>query len=189
MKNHNLVSGLCTTSDRKLGGAWKQELQISCFYSHTDDIIRFQQLPSRQVPHYHARNGELYALPDRANQQTADIEDTFDGECYASTYQTKGKIHTYHELSETSRRTSLFSRTSTQVSTMSIPSLPPSPELIENPHAAQFPYVEVESQPIASQPVSYAQPVTRRVSAPTFPYVEPVIPRVCFCVGPPVSHS
>lgn len=162
-------------------------MYVRLFYSHTDDITQLQQPP--QVPHCQAINGALYALPSRANRQTASTKDTFDGECYASTYQTKGKIHTYHELSDTSRRTSLLSRASTQVSTVSLPSLPPSPELIENPHAAKFPYVEVESQPTTTQPVSYSQPVMHRVSTPSFPYVEPAIPRVCFCVWDHQYHN
>ena len=147
------------------------------FISYTDDIIQLHQPLPRDVQHYPAGNGALYALPNRANVQAADSNDTFDGECYATTYHTNGKAHTYQELAESSsRRTSILSRTSTRMSTVSAVSIPP--PVLENPHAAQFPYVEIENQPTTSHPVPYAQPVGRKTS---FPYVEPAT-LVC-CMG------
>ena len=146
--------------------------------SYADDFIQLNQPVPKEVQHYPAKNGALYALSNRANLQAADSNDAFDGSCYATSYQTNGKVHTYQELSETaSRRTSILSRASTRMSTVSAISIPP--PVLENPHVAQFPYVEIESQPTASLPVAYAQPVGRKAS---FPYVEPAT-LVSFSVG------
>jgi hypothetical protein len=49
---------------------------------------------------------DLYAIPSNVRPQstelrrTTNLEELFDGECYASTYQTNGQCHIYQELSE-----------------------------------------------------------------------------------------
>ena len=55
--------------------------------------------------HYQASNGALYALPHSNLSQSVDsqvallgTDNTFDGECYASTYITNGQMHDYQEL-------------------------------------------------------------------------------------------
>lgn len=48
-----------------------------------------------------SKDDNIYATPDIIVHSTTNIPgDTFNGECYASTYQTNGEAHFYQELSE-----------------------------------------------------------------------------------------
>ena len=85
------------------------------------------------VQHYPAGDGALYAVPDTgssslANSRTQlDPKHLFDGECYATTYQTNGQCHVYQELTETKRpekRGSLFSQSSLHITKQELPELP-----------------------------------------------------------------
>lgn len=67
--------------------------------------------------HFQSEDGDLYAVPSNVQHQgtesrkTTNLEELFDGECYASTYQTNGQCHIYQELPETNQRTRSMSVT------------------------------------------------------------------------------
>ena len=55
--------------------------------------------------HFNAEDATaLYAIPSKVypnpEQTTTNLDELFDGECYASTYQTNGQCHIYQELPE-----------------------------------------------------------------------------------------
>lgn len=59
-----------------------------------------------------AEDKDLYAIPSNVRKgsnaaetkNAANLKELFDGECYASTYQTNGQCHVYQELSETGQQ-------------------------------------------------------------------------------------
>ena len=105
-----------------------------------DDFIRIETPPTPanaaflpEVQHYQANNGALYAVPDANHSLTnsrtkLDTSHLFDGECYATTYQTNGQCHVYQELTEMQpsmvKRGSLFSQSSVHITKQELPDLP-----------------------------------------------------------------
>lgn len=72
------------------------------------DIVSENHQFKETTPHIEAENGAIYAIPHvnpSRNQNppivdSTQLEDLFDGGCYASTYQTNGQCHVYQELPE-----------------------------------------------------------------------------------------
>lgn len=74
--------------------------------------VNHNRMPSDGLAVDAETDGEAtYALPNTVGQQpearnTANLEELFDGECYASTYQTNGQCHIYQELPEVASKPS-----------------------------------------------------------------------------------
>lgn len=60
--------------------------------------------------HFECEDGDLYAIPNNIQHESAGarntthLEELFDGQCYATTYQSNGQCHIYQELPETNQR-------------------------------------------------------------------------------------
>ena len=100
-----------------------------------DDFVRVDSPPTpanaifEPIQHYHAGNGALYALPESNTPLTSsttqlDPDNIFDGECYASTYQTNGQCHVYQELAETRNEKRGFSQSTLHITKQELPELP-----------------------------------------------------------------
>lgn len=82
------------------------------FYYTAGDIVHTNDHhQSADRLHFECEDdGGLYAIPTNVRpnntevRRTANLEDIFDGDCYASTYQSNGQCHIYQELPETNHR-------------------------------------------------------------------------------------
>ena len=133
------------------------------------------------VQHYPASNGALYALPEMStplhaatSQTRLDPGHIFDGECYASTYQTNGQCHVYQELTEMKpeKRGSLFSQSSLHITKQELPDLPVGHR---NAHSSlrlgpSVPRFSISTGTLPAQ-FPYTLPNT---PAPSHPYLEAV---------------
>lgn len=131
------------------------------------------------VQHYDAGNGVLYALPDASlplvssTTKLAPHEQLFDGECYATTYQTNGQCHVYQELEmNPSRQGSRISQSSLHITKQELPDLPTVHRIshsslrITNP----IPRFSISTSTLPAQ-FPYTLPNT---PAPSYPYLEAV---------------
>ena len=81
-----------------------------CFFFHAGEHFHANNLhrPSDMKIDFESEDKDLYAIPSNIRVETrnttAKLEELFDGECYASTYQTNGQCHVYQELSETTQQ-------------------------------------------------------------------------------------
>lgn len=89
-------------------------------------------------------SGALYAVPSTVlhDANTTKLEELFDGECYASTYQTNGQCHIYQELPENVKGSPRTRSKSIAVSHEVINSRPPLPLRLTTSSASvsKFPY-------------------------------------------------
>ena len=156
----------------------KSVLQISFI----DDFIRLNQPPSKGEQDL-ARNGTFFrnASPENnlvmsfSNVEVGNDEDMFDGQNYATTYQTNGECHVYQELCKQPdadvppplpHRLSTISQGSLRAKKNSAPrfsihSINQFPYTLPNTPAPSFPYLE-------------AVPITQTNGRPRTPEDSPV---------------
>ena len=127
--------------------------------------------------HFEAEDGDLYAIPSNVQRpnpdvrNTTNLEELFDGECYASTYQTNGQCHIYQELPEVTANMPPRPRSKSMVASQEVlgRSKPAIPLRVTASSAsvAKFPYTMPNTPALSVFDSSEARP-----SFQGFPYTE-----------------
>ena len=180
-----------------------------------DHFIRVETPPTpanamfNPVQHYPASNGALYAVPESSTPLHAatsktqlDPQNIFDGECYATTYQTNGQCHVYQELTEMQpeKRGSLFSQSSLHITKQELPDLPVSHKSNMQSSLRLGPSIPRFSISTSTLPAHFPYTLPN-TPAPSHPYLEAVDSRplqlpptpddtpVSLCPSLSLSHS
>ena len=142
---------------------------------------------SKEIVSFENPDGAIYALPDVKSQDpdlknARDLEDLFDGECYASTYQANnGQCHIYQELTETQQGANRSRSKSLVTSHELLKSGPPLPlRTISSASFAKFPYnTPAPSLETMTRSGFSKSSDIRSLRRPSAPYLEskPSLPR------------
>ena len=159
------------------------EVQINHNHDPTDKL------------HFESQDGAIYTLTDVGKHElgvrnTTNLEELFDGSCYASTYQTNGQCHIYQELPETAKEIARGRSKSIAASHEILKSRPTIPLRITASSASvpKFPYTmpntpalsvfdqDTKPPPFEGFPYVESRPSTSlfdpKASVTSFPYIE-----------------